>query len=141
MDHLKDLIPTGKADLERARAAVSASYPEVAPILGELIGWLRDGNWPVARILAPFLASLGAPLVPHIRDVLISDDDVWKYWVISILVDALPKADAAQLRPELERLCHAPGPHEAAEELDEQARKILQKFGWLRGEPAKRQLD
>ena len=141
MDHLKNLIPTGKHDLERARAAVDAGYPEVAPILGELIVWLQDHNWPVAHILAPFLASLGAPLIPHIWNVLSSDDDVWKYWVIGILIDALPKTEAAVFRPELERLCYAPKPHEVAEELDEQARTILEKFGWLRNDSGTHQLD
>ncbi|MBR0785825.1 DUF5071 domain-containing protein [Bradyrhizobium iriomotense] len=141
MDDLSDLIPTGKADLERAHAAVDAGYPKVAPILGELVGWLRDCNWPVARVLAPFLASLGAPLKPHIRDVLKSDDDVWKYWVISILIDALAKTDTEEFRPELERLCYAPKPHEVAEQLDEQARSVLQKFDWFRDDPERPQLD
>ena len=131
-DHLRDLVPIGKSDLQRARAAVDAGYPKVAPILAELVGWLRDYNWPVAHILAPFLASLGPPLKPHIWHVLKSDDDVWKYWVINILIDGLAKTDAEEFLPELERLCYAPEPHEETEELNEQARTALQKFGWLR---------
>jgi hypothetical protein len=89
MDHLRNLIPTSKVDIERAAAAVEAGYPEVAPILGELIGWLQDYNWPVAHVLAPFLASIGAPLVPHVWHVLLTDDGVWKYWVIGMLIRAL----------------------------------------------------
>ena len=140
-DDLRHLVPIAKADLQRARAAVDAGYPQVAPILGELVGWLRDYDWPVAGILAPFLASVGTPLKPHIWSVLRSEDDIWKYWVIGLLVDALPKTDAEEFRPELERLYYSPEPHEVAEGLDEQARTILQKFDWLRAEPIKRPLD
>ena len=117
----------------RARAAVEAGYPAVDPILGELLKWLQDCNWPVAHILEPFLASIGAPLVPHIWHVLGTDDHVWKYWVIGTLIRDLPENVAAAFRSELERLCHDPQPDERREELDEQAREVLERFGWLRG--------
>lgn len=77
MDHIQDLVPTHKKDLERAEAAVKAGYPAVEPILGRLIEWLQDCNWPVAHVLAPFLESVGAPLVPHIWRVLRTNDDIW----------------------------------------------------------------
>ena len=127
----RDLVPMSKFDLARAQAAVEAGYPAVDPILSELIEWLRDYNWPVAHILAPFLESIGDPLVPHIWRVLDTDDDVWKYWVIGILIRALPKATASEFRSELSRLCHNPRPHEKREELDTQARAVLEHFGWL----------
>lgn len=127
----RDLVPTSKHDLARAQAAVEAGYPAVAPILDELIEWLQDHNWPVARVLAPFLASIGEPLVPHIWRVLGTDDDVWKYWVIGILIRALPEDAAGEFRSELNRLCYHPQPHERREELDAQARLVLEHFGWL----------
>jgi len=126
----RNLIPTSKRDLERAQAAVEAGYPAVDPILGELMKWLQDYNWPVARILAPFLASVGAPIAPHIWHVLRSDDDIWKYWVIAVVLANLPEEVAGEFRPELERLCSKPGPHEKIHELDEQARQVLTRFGW-----------
>jgi len=131
MHDVRNLIPAHKADFERAQAAVKAGYPEVEPILGELVEWLQDYNWPVAHILAPFLASLGAPLAPHISRVFQTDDCVWKYWVIILLVRSLPEDAAAGFRPELERLYHTPQPNEKEEDLDQQARKILEHFGWL----------
>jgi hypothetical protein len=130
MHDVHHLIPRGKADLDRARAAVAAGYPAVAPILPELTAWLQDCNWPVAHILAPFLASIGAPMAPHIWLVLKSDDDVWKYWILATVLPSLPKDVALQFRPELERLCHAPKDNERQEELDQQARLALAEFGW-----------
>ena len=131
---LQALLPVDKNDLARAEAAVTAGYPAVEPILGPLVEWLRDCNWPVARVLAPFLQSIGAPLVPHIRDVMHSDDDVWKYWVIGTLIPSLPMDSAAEFRPELERLACAPTPSERTGELDEKAREVLGHFGWTGGD-------
>lgn len=130
MDSIKDLIPRDKRDLERAQAAVKAGYPAVAPILGDLIEWLQDYNWPVTHVLVPLLESIGAPLVPHIWYVLRSNDDIWKYWVISILIRSLPHEVAVEFRPELKRLGYTPENHERTEELDKQARDVLKHFGW-----------
>jgi hypothetical protein len=132
LEHLQRLIPIGKADVERAEAAIAAGYPAVAPILGKLVEWLQDYNWPVAHVLAPFLESVGAPLVPHIWHVMRSNDDIWKYWVIGILIQSLPEDVAVEFRPELERLAYSPQPDERKEELNERARDVLEHFGWNR---------
>lgn len=131
MDTMQHLIPQGKADLDRARAAVETGYPAVAPILAELTTWLQDCNWPVAHILIPFLASIGAPMAPHVSRVLKTDDHVWKYWILQLIMPSLPEGAAQQFRPELERLCNAPSDAERREELDQQARQVLAHFGWL----------
>lgn len=125
------LVPQHKADLERARAAVAAGYPAVEPVLGALLEWLQDANWPVAHELIPFLRAIGEPLVPHIQHVLQSDDLIWKYWVIGLVVPALPAHVAAVFRPELERLSARPEPAERLEELDQAARSVLAHFGWV----------
>jgi Domain of unknown function (DUF5071) len=130
MKSLIALVPATKTDLRRAEAAVRAGYPAVAPILPQLLEWLRDCNWPVARILAPLLASVGAPLVPHLIRILETDDLVWKYWVIMVLIPALCPADALVFRPELERLAFRASPEETREELHTQALLALQHFGW-----------
>ncbi len=121
MTNVHELVPRSKSDYERAHAAIQAGYPAVEPILGDLIEWLQDCNWPVAKILVPFLQSIGEPLVPHIWHVLESDDDVWRYWVLGYLVPALPPHAAAPFRSELERLCYEPRHNERAELLDDRA--------------------
>ena len=93
-------VPRHKCDIERAEAAVRLGYPEAEPILGRLIEWLQDYNWPVAHIIAPFLASIGRPVVPQIWLVLRSDDMQWKYWVISQVIRFLPNHVALEFRSE-----------------------------------------
>jgi hypothetical protein len=128
---LRDLLPRHKSDLERARAITTLGYPAVAPVLPELLEWLQDGNWPVARALVRLLTSVGEPLLPLVREVFSSADGAWKYWCIELFVRALPRPVAGHLRPELQRLAHHPTAADRVEEVDERAREAL---AWLNGE-------
>ena len=133
MNDIRLLIPQHKSDIERARLAVATGYPAVAPILPELLEWLQDCNWPVSHILAPFLVSIGTPLIPHIQHILDTDDEIWKYWMISaIMRDSFELALA--FRDELERLAFSPTEREAREELDEVAQEVLEKYGWIKAD-------
>jgi Domain of unknown function (DUF5071) len=124
------LRPKDKLDLVAANAAVDAGYPAVAPILPELLTWLQDCNWPVAHVLAPFLASIGEPLVPHVRKIMDSDDYIWKYWMIGAIMRYSPDV-ARSFRSELLRLVHSPTQVEAHEQLDQLAREVLDLYGWV----------
>lgn len=118
------LLPSDKMETEKAKAIVALGFPAVAPVLRLLVEWMQDINWPVAKTLQPFLASIGAPLAPHIRHVLETDDDIWKYYVVCFVVG---KSDelARVLKPELLRLASLPTPGEVDEEVDQMAREIL----------------
>ena len=129
MSSPRELVPEDKLDLATARAAVDAGYPRVAPVLPDLLQWLQDCNWPVAHVLAPFLASIGEPLVPHVANVMESDDYVWKYWMIGAIMRYSPVV-ARSFRNELERLVKSPTEVESREELDQQAREVLDLYNW-----------
>jgi len=131
MNDIRLLIPQHKSDIERARAAVTAGYPAVAPILPELLEWLQDCNWPVSHVLAPFLASIGSPLIPHIQRILDTDDEIWKYWMISAIMRVSFEL-ASAFRDELERLALSPTERETAEELDEVAQEVVETHGWAK---------
>jgi hypothetical protein len=120
------LLPIDKHDVEKAEAIVALGYPAVDELLPALIVWLQDINWPVARILTPFLAGIGDPLAPHLRTVFESDDHVWKYWVLEQLVDPSPGL-AAVVQPSLLRMALNPSAGEIDEGVDEIARGILAK--------------
>lgn len=79
---LLSLLPTHKADVSRAEALVVLGYPGVAPVLPVLMDWMQDPEWPVAQVLLPLLAGIGAPLAPHVSLVLGSGD---KNWINSVL--------------------------------------------------------
>ena len=85
---------------------------------------MQDINWPVAKVLIPFLAGIGEPLAPHLR--MIFEDHVWKYWVLDKLVAPSPNL-ALAVEPYLLRMALDPSSGETEEGIDEIARKILAK--------------
>jgi Domain of unknown function (DUF5071) len=121
-------LPRHKSDAERVRALIDLGYPAVAPVLPELLGWMQDGNWPVSYGIGPFLAAIGEPVVPLVRDVLAGTDGIWKYWCIERIVRAFPPSVAEQLRPDLEELARHPTAGDRTEEVDDRAREALE---WL----------
>ncbi|WP_084780184.1 DUF5071 domain-containing protein [Bacillus massilinigeriensis] len=65
-------------------------------------------------------------IVPLIKDVLATNDDVWKYWCLEILVKRLPNELRKSFKGDLIRLIESPTAGEKLEELDEIALEILQ---------------
>ena len=125
----RSLIPLDKHDHARAEAAIAAGYPIVEPILPELLEWLQDLNWPVAQQLAPFITSIGTPLIPHIRKIFETDDEMWKYWMMNVILRKSPDV-AAAFRDDLVRIAYEPTENEADHELDETALRVLKDYGW-----------
>jgi hypothetical protein len=118
------LLPQDKFDVGRAEAVIAAGYPAVAPLLPALIEWMQDANWPVARVLAPFLAGIGRPMEDHVRQVLWTTDEIWKYWVFECIVGKSQELQLC-LRSELERIALNPTEGEVGEELPQLARSLL----------------
>jgi hypothetical protein len=123
------LLPTHKSDVARARALCALGYPAIAPVLREMLEWIRDCNWPVSHSIADCLASVGEPVVPLVWEVMRGTDGIWKFWCIHKIIARLPKKLAEQFRPELTRLMTHPTPDDRCEELDEAAREALQQLG------------
>ena len=121
---LHELLPKDKHDLDRAKALVSIGYPTVAPILPDLLEWLQDGNWPVAHVIGPFLASIGAPLTEEVRRILQSQDHSWKYWILLDVVAHSPEL-VATLYPELVKIAEGDAIDEDEKEVKEVAKEIL----------------
>jgi hypothetical protein len=122
---LKACIPSNKHDSAAVERALQVGFPALEPVLLDLLIWLQDMNWPVAGPLCPLLAQAGPALLPHLRDILRSNDDVWKYWIISRLLTEVPLQVIEQLRPDLQRIVNAPTPGEELEDLPELASVAL----------------
>ena len=120
------LVPKHKTDTAAAHAAVEAGYPAVEPVLPQLTEWMQDYNWPVAKVLGPFLASIGRPIIPHVDMVLASNDAGWKYWIISVVIAENPLLLTNYLE-ELTRIANKPTSDEKHHELDDVAREALAK--------------
>ncbi|MDQ1919645.1 DUF5071 domain-containing protein [Massilia pseudoviolaceinigra] len=124
MHQRSPFIPADKHDLDAVQAAMAAGWPAVAPVVPDLLVWMQDLNWPVAKELAPLLVSLGAPLAPAIRQILDGDDGIWKHNLIDRVVARSPALLQA-LAADLHRLAAHPTASDRAEEVDVEAREAL----------------
>ncbi|MEB0031252.1 DUF5071 domain-containing protein [Undibacterium sp. RTI2.1] len=115
------MMPVDKFDTNAAEIIVALGN---ASDLG-LLEWVQDLNWPVARVLAPFLANPGSVVFPGIRQVLTSNDDTWKVSILNGVV-AQSSELIRLLRHDLKRLASEPTPGERAEELNELALELLE---------------
>jgi hypothetical protein len=121
MDDPATLVPRDKHDLVTAHRAVAAGWPSVEPVLDQLVDWCLDGNWPVAKVLAPFIARLGPRAAEPVRRVLAGGDEPAKYFLLTDLVAEMPHEGLACLTGELRRLAESPTPGETREDLPDLA--------------------
>ncbi len=123
--NLKSLVQTHKSDTDAVQRARSAGYPAIEPILGDLLEWMQDMNWPVAGDIEELLAPIGAPLSPYVLKVLQGGDDIWKYWILSRLAVNFDREARQPIIDECIRIVNHPTDGELAEEVNLAAGDIL----------------
>ena len=123
---LKNLIPRDKGDVETAQKLFSYEYPDVRPIIPDLLGWIQDMNWPVARPVSDYLASISEHITEEILAILQGDDDIWKYWCIHVFGLWSKKEIHPLLLKEIKRIAESPTEGEIREEVQEVAMELLQ---------------
>lgn len=80
--NVKSLIPKDKSDIETAEKLKNYSYQELKSIIPDLLIWLQDGNWPIAKIISEYLQSICENISDEIFDVFKTNDLEWKYYMI-----------------------------------------------------------
>lgn len=118
-------IPENKFDTAAVEQASAIGFPTLNPILSNLLVWVKDANWPVAAGTASLLSNAGPEIVPHIKEVLNSEDGMWKYWVIKLVAKKLASDVRSELRTDLVRLTTAPTPDDICCDVDKAAKDIL----------------
>lgn len=126
--NLKNLIPKDKSDIGSIEKLSQLPYPSYRPILGDLLEWVKDINWPVSSKIIPYLITAETDIVPHIKSVLNSNDSIWKYSVLNFVVNKMPTSVIYQLRHELERISEKPSEEEVLEDVNTIALNLLNKL-------------
>lgn len=126
MKRFKDLLPRHKTDDERVKMIKKMDRDKILPLLPGLLEWIQDMNWPVAPSVLELLLNFPEEVVPHVQDVLSSDDDNWKWFILHFLVIELPVESRVQFKEYLTRVAETPTQNEIEEELDEIAKEILE---------------
>lgn len=80
--NIKSLIPKDKSDIETAEKLKNYSYKELKSIIPDLLIWLQDGNWPIAKTISEYLQSICENISDEIFDVFKTNDLEWKYYMI-----------------------------------------------------------
>ncbi|WP_433745330.1 DUF5071 domain-containing protein [Paenibacillus amylolyticus] len=125
---IRECLPRDKFDYEAVRKLSEFSDVELKVIIPELMEWLQDGNWPISKPVEDLLLRLGEDLIPHIKDVLRTQDPQWEYFILVGLIDRLPISHLSMLQTDLVRILESPTPSEVLEELDEVIVKLLEKM-------------
>lgn len=125
MTESNHLIPESKFDFGAIQRLQQLDPQDLIPILPELLVWLQDINWPVAIPMSKILLTVPDEIVPHVRDVLHTDDTEWIEWCLQYIVGFLPVALIRKLEPEIRRIADSPTQWEYETESHITAQKIL----------------
>lgn len=125
---LKVCIPADKSDFAAVRNAYAAGYPEINSILPELLEWVQDPNWPVAQELYMLLAAAGEEIIPLIRHIFESDDEMWHCSVLRWIGPHMDASVWRMIKPDVEQLSLAPTMGEAGKEDVKDAAQDLLEF-------------
>jgi len=98
---LRSVVPSGKDDLAAVERLTALGYPAVQPVLFDVMKWIRQTSWPVAKPVLEFLVSIGPAIVPEVQKVLGSRDDFWKAAVLRDIVSGWPAKEIGHLSPQL----------------------------------------
>ena len=90
MNTQEDYLPRNKHDFRRVYQLKGIKRSELVLLLPGLMEWIQDMNWPIANEVAELLLTFPNEIVPLVKDVLATNDDVWKYWCLECLVKRLP---------------------------------------------------
>ncbi len=122
---LTSCIPTDKHDVEAIHWARKIGFPALGPIIPDLLLWLQDINWPVAKHAAELLSGSGVEIVPHVQAVFSSSDSIWKLWVLLYLCPNLSPDILNELRADITRLVDDPSAGDMEEDVPAAARNLL----------------
>jgi hypothetical protein len=126
MDNQDIYLPRDKHDFERVNRLHTLESSIVIPLIPNLVEWLQDINWPISTEIATLLLRYPEETIPHIKDVLKSNDDIWKEWSLRYFVKELPIHLIKEFQPELIRIANTPTKGVLLEEVNETALMILE---------------
>ena len=131
---LMSMMPATADDLPAAKRVVELGYPAVAPVMRDMVRWMRVAESPVADAFADFFASVGAPAAGVIAEGLRRDNCWLKHRILTVVLPAWPADAVQQLSCDLS----IAATHPDAYDNDLHCVAILARHGlvdlkWLRG--------
>lgn len=127
MKKVEDLVPKNKYDLNGIEALKTLSDEEILPVIPELLAWMRDLNWPVAKEMPALLVLHQKVIIPYIIEIFQPEqlECDWKTYIIWVLLPLLDEEHLPVLKPYLERIIENPTEGEIMEETNIAAEEFL----------------
>lgn len=106
---LRALLPRNKNDEASARELVQLGHPAVAPVLYEMVQWLKTYPSPVEVLMREFFIGLGVHAVPAAKQALAGRTEALKYGIVAHVAVKWPREAIVSLAPELQMLVSGSG--------------------------------
>ena len=126
-EFIKTLVPKHKQDMDFDKITdfYWYEYQELKPIIPELLTWLQDYNWLVAKPIARHLQKMLPDILPELMPILDGNDSTWKYWVLQIFFIETKSEYWENIRTTIEQLAFNPSENDKKEEVNLLALEIL----------------
>jgi hypothetical protein len=127
---MKHYIPKTKGDTEAVENLGKLPFETIRADVPQLLEWMQDMNWPVGQGIAIYLRPHINEIKESLLDVLKSNDDTWKYWIInSLIVYSEIKLDQ-ELISVIKRIANNPSRGEVEEGVHMAAKEIIAENKW-----------
>lgn len=123
---IKSFVPADGFDESDAEEVNLMSDPKTQLLIGQIMDWAQDSNWPDTSRILDILHKHEQILIPYIKDVLRNQDPEWKEWILTYLVAYFPNEYIVKLKEELELLVREPGEGDEYEKIRLAARKLYE---------------
>ncbi len=87
-----------------------------------MLEWIQDINWPVAKPISEYLVVINENISQEIIAILKTNDEVWKYWTISIFGKI---TNDQSIQNEIIRIAKNPTENEIEEKVSKIANEII----------------
>jgi hypothetical protein len=101
-------MPTNAEDVATANAVVALGHPVVAPVMPDMVRWMRVAESPVADTFARFFAEVGAPAVSVILEGLMRENCWLRHRAFCQILPKWPPDLIPQLRDVLTMVATQP---------------------------------
>ena len=125
---IQTLVPKDKSDwnFDKGCDINWYGYKELKPIIPQLLIWLQECNWPVARPISEILARMMPDILEELKPILEGDDSIWKYNILNIFFIQTKSEYWRLIKETIEDLAYNPSENDAKEEVNLLAKQILE---------------
>lgn len=121
----KDYIPRDIHDVMAVERLKHLPFEAIREDVPKLLEWLQDTHWDVAEGIAKYLLPHVNEITQELLFILNTDDGMWKYFVICILIARSQKKLDPAIIKVLQRIAEHPSKIDMEDTVDDAARMVI----------------